>query len=265
LLFARSLREFGGRHRAEFGPPGKGRFSRADDPMIGDDHAFGDHLHAIRTATGVVFVVTAVVALVLSTAAAVGRVSPYWLLLLFALPLTAAPLYYARRSSYMSHMSAFDHRGLIEIFEQLALGQYDAETLERQNRQFAAEAGSYAHPLLAADFLASAERLRGFRARRPPSVDEAPPPADTAGNTDGRPAERWSSAEFRQLNSERLLAKKNRARLKSARLAYRLNLPLTKDAAANFAAARMGDRLDRLASVMIAYLPPTTPSDGRDV
>ncbi|TCB89426.1 hypothetical protein E0H26_27855 [Micromonospora zingiberis] len=145
------------------------------------------------------------------------------------------------------------------------------ELLEARNRQDAEQALRYAHPLLAAEFLASAERLRALRLKNPAMGGEASvgDGARAPDKSDGIPL---SMSTYQRLIEktdvmhELLRAERNRRRLRHARWAYRLNLPLTKDASTNFAVAQASDRVDRFTSALSTYLPTTTtPSDGHHV
>ncbi|MEU4426621.1 hypothetical protein AB0F81_38870 [Actinoplanes sp. NPDC024001] len=103
-------------------------------------------------------------------------------------------------------------------------------------------ASASAHPLLARE-------IAGVRRATARLLEAEPRPA--AGHS---AAAAWDSRAHDLLAAIADLRKRERR----ARWAYRLNLPLSREAAANFAAVRTAERIERLTDAMSSYVVPSS-------
>jgi Family of unknown function (DUF6232) len=136
---------------------------------------------------------------------------------------------------------------LLHLREQIAGALGQAEELLQQLAVLQRAALAVAYPNLATEIAENEDAVRLL-------VEKFPTKLVGSDVRDKAEAERWLGDTERQTALVQARTEIWRRRLRRARMVYRFNLPLTGDAASNFATARMLERIGRLSGELTTYI-----------
>ncbi|MEV4352145.1 hypothetical protein AB0J83_47430 [Actinoplanes sp. NPDC049596] len=243
---------------AREGSPASGVNVAAEPSMRGDNNRILEPLSSYPSRRGVLAIATATLTLsgLFGYAFQVGADGMSWptaaaIVVVTVVGVLVAPLLVAvaaarsqRRERDVSRLRVarigeLDRRGQLTVIQQL---RAEAARLTDEFTKGQDQSNAAAHPLLAMEFALVARRLRVLRERRKSLA--------------------WAVDAQAQIYTAQALHLRLRRRLRAARLMYAVNLPLTRQAATNFAATTAADRIDRLTGTFATYLTPTGGSDA---